>query len=178
MKSIKVLIFAGVFIIITSLICFTGRERIYEKKIIYNSPEEIIDVLNTKTLSAPEKDGGYNSNIVNTDDFKECLSRRKRITGTNVNFSTLNVTIDENYDEQEIINNYLNNARNLNNYNLSDKMKAYALSGTYTNRYNMTKGNIKLNIVFVDEREGYVIDFIQCDYDYNDKNTNGLGSIE
>ncbi len=164
MKGLKVLIVAGLFVILTSIICFGDRDVVYKKQIHFNSPEEIIEVLNNKVLSAYEENNiGYSSPVI-TDDFKECLSRRKRITDSLVMFQRLNLKVEEEYDEDSIINNYKAASNCLLDYKVGDNLKAYSLKGTYDN-VHQGKGNIKMDIVFVDEGEGYVIDYMMCSYD-------------
>lgn len=169
MKSIKILIFAGIFIIITSLICFTGRGEVYKKKIYYNSPEEVINVLNSKPLNAYEGREGSYFNLVNTDDFKECLSKRKRTTGSLMHFSTLNLSIEKDFNEEEIRNDYISRVQNLKDYKVSDNIKPYLLKGTYGTPYGQY-GKINMYMVFIDEGEGYVIDYVKYSYDNNNNN--------
>lgn len=163
MKGIKVLTAAGLFVILTSIICFGDREVVYKKKIHFNSPEEVIEVLNTKILNAYEESNRPYSSIVNTDDFKECLSKRKRTAGSLLTFQNLNVEVQENCDEEKIKNNYRVLANQFIDYEVPDNLKAYTLKGTYYTLHDVQE-KINMDLVFIDEGEGYVIDYIMCSY--------------
>lgn len=166
MKGIKVLTAAGLFVILTSIICFGDREVVYKKKIHFNSPEEVIEVLNTKTLNAYEESNRAYSSIVNTDDFKECLSKRKRTAGSLLTFQNLNVEVQEDCDEERIKNNYKVLANKFIDYEVPDNLKAYTLKGTYDTLHDVRE-KINIDLVFIDEGEGYVIDYMMCSYDDN-----------
>ncbi|SFU70320.1 hypothetical protein SAMN04487886_11093 [Clostridium sp. DSM 8431] len=159
MKKVKVSVFVGVFIILTSVICFSEEESVYKKKVHFDSPKEIIDVLNTKNLSAYSGEGNHYGRLVNTDDYKECLSKRKRTTKTVDYFKNLDLTVDESYDEEEIIEEYKKVTQNLNNYKIGDNLKAYYLKGKCSD-YHKISGTIEIKVVFCDEGEGFVIDYM------------------
>lgn len=159
MSKIKLIVFLGIFIVATSVMCLSGEKSVYEKKVHFNSPEEIIEVLNTKTLVAHVKEENFYDERIKTDDFNECLSRRKRVTDFYMPFYELDLQIDENYDEKSIINDYIQKIKNnMHNYEIRNDLKAYSLKGTAHDSFNELK-DVKINIVFLDEGEGYVIDY-------------------
>lgn len=171
MKGIKVITAAGIFVILTSIICFGGREVVYKKQIHFNSPEEVIEVLNTKTLTAYDDSNRAYSSIVSTDDFNECLSKRKRTAGSLLSFQRLNLEIQKECDENKIINNYKSSVNNFVDYKIPDNLKAYTLKGRYDD-FNDVQKNITMDLVFIDDGEGYVIDYIMCSYNDNQARMN------
>ena len=76
-----ILALSGFFIVATIMLC-TNPNKAYEKTKHFSSPNEIIEIINHKQLGALNKDGEF----VTTSDFKECLSKRKRVTYSNFNY--------------------------------------------------------------------------------------------
>lgn len=160
MKKSIIITIAGTFIITTTLLCNLGKSAIYEKKISFSTPEEVVAKLNVSTLAAVRTTNM--SDIIYTDDFYECISRRKRLTDPLVVWSQVNVEINKDKDpkleKERIINDYLARGKNLNNFKIEEKIEAYNLSGTciYIPNY---KSNIEVDVVLIDEGNGWVIDY-------------------
>lgn len=158
-KSFKVIVLGIVVIITVMLMCKSGNKA-YEKKLTFNSIDEIIEILNNNPLEARDKSGAnITSNI-----FSECLSKRKRICGHNLEYSKIKLKYNEEKNTKEVknkvISEYLNMCKeNLKGYERPKKIDAriYDFKGTYTYDDYECKGEI--NLVFIDEGEGWVIDY-------------------
>lgn len=161
-----ILALSGVFIVATIMLC-TNPNKAYEKKKHFNSPNEIIEVINNKQLGALDKDHVF----ITTSDFNECLSKRKRVTESNLNYYKIDGDIlpEKNTKENKdlIIEDYKKRIRHLG-YVIPDKVEALTLTGKGYHigdlyiqdkeiEYN-TPENIDVSIVFIDEGEGWVID--------------------
>ena len=158
----------GFFIVATIILC-TNPSKAYEKKKYFTSPNEIIEIINHKQLGALNKDGVF----VTTSDFKECLSKRKRITDSNFNYYRIDGEILPEKNTKEIkefvLDDYRNKIKGLEGYIIPDKLEALTLKGKgypTDNLYTQNKEvedinpeNIDINIVFIDEGEGWVIDY-------------------
>lgn len=158
-KSFKVIVL-GIFIIVTVMIMCRPVGKAYEKKITFSSIDEIIEILNNNSLNVIDKSGIYVTNNI----FSECLSKRKRICGNNLEYSRINLKYNEEKNtenaQKQVINEYLRLCKkNLDGYKVYDKIEAriYDFEGTYIHDNTYNKGEISL--VFIDEGEGWVIDY-------------------
>ncbi|MGG7177537.1 hypothetical protein ACQPU1_08100 [Clostridium paraputrificum] len=171
MKRGMIIAIAGTFIVATIMLC-TGSKDIYQKKVHYKSKNEVIDVLNNEILSAFDN-SNFSSELVYSDAFKECLSQRKRLTESGINFSRLDLKVNENINNEEekkkISADYLKRLENLEKVNKSEKIEAIPLTGKayreYPAQWNMTNEicGINMNVVLIDEGEGWVIDYVMYD---------------
>ncbi|MDD6796256.1 MAG: hypothetical protein PUE01_12745 [Clostridiaceae bacterium] len=158
-------------------ICFLGGGKPYEKKKRFSSIDEIVNVLNTSTLGVIDKDSQYNR-LVYSDDFYECLSKRKRITDPSVSWKTVDLSIVEDFSEEDkknIIDTYKHQVSNLQKYKLQDNVQAAYLKGTVVSAYDpYTTYQYEVKIIFIDEGEGLVIDGIYPKeyYEQNSYNKN------
>ncbi|MBS5927750.1 MAG: hypothetical protein KIC66_11805 [Clostridium sp.] len=168
MKKSMMIALSGLFVVVTIMLC-TNTNKVYEKKKYFSSPNEIIDIINHKQLGALNKDGVF----VTTSDFKECLSKRKRVTDSNFNYYKIDGEIlPENNTEDSkkvIVDNYKNGISRLEGYTVPEKLEVLTLTGigySTSDLYIQNKEvecsnpeNIDINIVFIDEGEGWVIDY-------------------
>lgn len=168
MKKSMILALSGFFIVATIMLC-TNPNKAYEKTKHFSSPNEIIEIINHKQLGALNKDGEF----VTTSDFKECLSKRKRVTYSNFNYYKIDGEIlpEKNTKDSKkvILDDYKNRISRLEGYTVPGKLETLILTGKGHPTYNLYMenkevGNIKLedidvNIVFIDEGEGWVIDY-------------------
>ena len=127
----------GVIIVSTFMFCNSSQNKLYEKKVNYKSTDEVIQVVNDNPIAAYEK--GTN-NFVYSNEFIECLSKRKRITESLVNFVDLDLEIDEERNTEEgknaILSEYFNRLKNLEGYEKPTKVEAVALKGTGKIQYS------------------------------------------
>lgn len=166
MKKSLIISSIGILVISTALLCNSGS-RSYNKTTKLNSIDEIVNVLDTKIISA--YDDGYNINYSN--DFLECLSKRKRIVDPRMDYNSLDVNIDEERNtesfQKDLLNQYLNSASRLKKYKNPDKIQTVSLKGIGERVYpkdrngesEILRDDIKLDLVVIDEGEGWVIDY-------------------
>lgn len=167
MKKSMILALSGIFIVSTIMLC-TNPNKQYEKKKKFNSPNEIVDVINHKQLGALDR---YEKFVV-TSDFNECLSKRKRVTGSQLDYYKIEGEIlpEKNTKEKKesIIADYKKKIENLNLYEIPNEIdvitltgKAYHIVDLYNQNnksYISTPDNLDISMVFIDEGEGFVID--------------------
>jgi hypothetical protein len=176
MKKSKILTIAGLFIIVTVILSMVGKSNVYEKKVNYTSTDEVIMALNSKPLAAFKNESKKSYDIVYSDVFNECLSKRKRVTCPSINCSKLNIKVNEDKNDTEnkerIKNNYISLGKNIKSFNISDKIEAYNLVGTCEDIYKKKLEKIDMDVVMIDEGEGWVIDYfmINSQGDKNDSN--------
>ena len=171
MKKSIILIITGIFIIVTGLLCNLGKTSSYKKKISFSTPEEVIEKLNLSTLATKDPTKN-NAKIIYSDDFYECLSKRKRLTDPGVAWSTIDMKINKEKnitsDKERILNDYIKKYKNLKDFKVAEKIEAYSLVGqcTYVSNY---EESINVDVVFIDEGNGWVIDYFM----YNSNNLVG-----
>lgn len=158
-KSFKVIVL-GIFIISTAMLMCRSGGKAYEKKMTFNSIDEIIEVLNNNVIKVEEKSGNY----IDSNIFLECLSKRKRITDSTLYYSRINLEYNKEKNtekaKKQIINEYLKLCKeNLEGYEVPDKIEAgiYDFHGKYADGAGDNEAEMKL--VFIDEGEGWVIDY-------------------
>lgn len=167
-KSLLISI-VGIIIVGTVILCAGNKERSYKKSMIFTSPTEIVEIINNESIGVYDNQKG---DIVNTTKFLECLSKRKRITYSKLNYESINAKkLDEDNTEEirnEIINSYKNKCKSLYGVSAPDKLDAVRLSGYgiyNVNAYSVNRGDyehsddVEIDIVFIDEGEGWVIDY-------------------
>ncbi|MGN0145273.1 MAG: hypothetical protein ACI398_09825 [Clostridium sp.] len=180
MKKSTIVVLLGGFILLTAFLGPARQERMYQKQKNFQSVDEIIQVLDTKPLLELNKDKMWG--LEESDDFKECLSIRKRITSSDFNSPKLDVNeiVDLDDETENTILNYYGKMRERYSKRLPiTKSKAVRLkvNGYYMSDYRT--GEIKknnnddsfytiLDLVLIDEGEGYVIDYLNL---YNSDHT-------
>ncbi|WP_294353365.1 hypothetical protein [uncultured Clostridium sp.] len=161
MRKSKIIIGVGIFLIATVLFCTMGKKIPYEKHKYFNSPEEVIEALNSGPLAAIDKD---TEKILYSDILSECLSKRKRTINPDFYFSFLDVAVDNSKSQEyidETIEFYKTLMKNMKGQKLSDKFHYMFLRGTCTNIYDSHLNNpIDMEVILIDEGEGWVIDYI------------------
>lgn len=163
MKKSVGIIACGIFIIATIFLCYKDMNSVYEKKLVFNSPNEVIEVLNSNVLMGRDKDYRY----VNSDAFLECLSKRKRITDSSINFLTLKLKYskDINTDEhkENLVNKYFSLCeRNLKGY--ETPLKVQGATYSFKGKDSSGENDGYMDIIFIDEGEGWVIDYFLITY--------------
>ena len=171
MKKSTLVVLIGGFIVLTGLLGPVSQEKIYRKQKNFSSPEEIIQILDTKPILGI-KDGTIGE-VKETEDFSECLSVRKRLTNSDMNIAKLNVKevveLDEN--SENALLNYYNVLRQKFTKRLPVsrekavrlKINSYYISNWRTGEMeaNQTDGSDEIiDLILIDEGEGYVIDFV------------------
>lgn len=163
MRKSKYVVVAGVFILLTFFLCSTTK-NIYEKKVRFTTIDEIINVINNKQLGAYDKEDNY----ILSSDYLECLSKRKRATGDSLGYFKLKLAeINEKEDELRrpiVLEEYKKGYSYLKGIEIPKKteVRSYKATG-YTAHYyyegvDVVENDIYLDIVFIDEGEGWVID--------------------
>ncbi|MDS0524453.1 hypothetical protein NNC19_02110 [Clostridium sp. SHJSY1] len=163
MKKSKIITAIGIFIILTVVLSNIGKHSNYTKRIHFNSTQELLEELNSKPLAAFKNESRNYNNLVYSDTFNECLSKRKRITSPAIDYSKLDVKINQDKNTEEdrnkIINKYLSLGKNLKKFDKPEKIEGYNLSGTSENIYSKHTEKINMDVVMIDEGEGWVIDY-------------------
>lgn len=169
MRNRKIIIYIMVIIILFSnllIASVSGKNSIYQKKVTFNNPSDVIDDLSDINLKdIDNKD---------SDDFKECLSKRKRAVGSDVHsFDRLSVkSVDYTSEKAKSILETYKKMRQEFYKSSSDINAVAAVINMDLYRDNRISSTKSYNVVFIDEGEGYVIDFfVESDvYDKNNKN--------
>lgn len=181
MKKAIILPITTLILVCILALCMVGGENAYVKKKRFSSVDEIVNVLNTSPLSVVDIDGTRNKQIY-SDDFYECLSKRKRLTDPGVSWKTVNLTISEDFSDKEkkdLIETYVNQVIRMKKYKMPENIQAVNLKGTYVDVYDPESiRNYEVNVIFIDEGEGLVIDgfYPKRDYLQND-NTKNRGEV-
>lgn len=176
MKKTKVVIGIGIFTILTFFFC-TGGDSYYKKDVNFKSVEEIVEQLDKHPIHIVKEDGRYYSTIP-TNEFLECLSKRKRYTVPNFDINDLNIIRERELDEagvEIILQDYIDRCKNLTDY----KPYENAIVKSYIVEFNVGYGDTQmqsgvLNMVFIDEGEGYVIDYLTISTEGGEKNVTGF----
>ncbi|MBD7912413.1 MULTISPECIES: hypothetical protein [Clostridium] len=176
MKKSKVLTLVGILIIITVILATVGKSHSYEKKMHYNSTDEVIAELNSKPLAAFKDNRKIHGNIIYSDSFYECLSKRKRVTCPAIDYSKLNVRVNNEKNNEEnkerIKAKYISLGRNINSFKETEKIEACSLTGTSEDLYDKSVNKIDMDVVFIDEGEGWVIDYFMINSQGNKNDPN------
>lgn len=161
MKKTKIIIGAGIFIIITFFLCSSG-ESYYEKEIEFKTEKEVVEHLTSNPLYANKGDRDFYV-LTETDSFLECLSKRKRYTTSLVDCQEISILKERELDESgkiAIKDDYISKAKNLKGYNIGEDVKVLSYEVSYTLNYNKDREKGMMNLVLIDEGEGYVIDYL------------------
>ncbi|ALP90313.1 MULTISPECIES: hypothetical protein [Clostridium] len=172
MKKSTLVVLIGGFILLTALLGPVSSEKMYKKQKNFNSPEEIIQVLETKPILRMKD--GTRGELKETEDFSECLSVRKRLTESDLHYAKIDVEevvkLDEK-SENDLLNYYSKLRERFSKRLPISKQEAVRLKvNTYyysnprtgeieKNQYDNSSYEV-LDLVLIDEGEGYVIDFV------------------
>lgn len=171
MKKSTIVVLIGGFVLLTAFLGPLRAEKMYKKAENFKTPEEVIEMLDGKLLM--QLKNGERYTLEQTKDFAECLSVRQRITKPEINRSKIDVreVIDLDEKTENDILSYYSILRErfskrlpitkqkvlrlkVDSYRLNDyetgEMERVGEDGLYS----------ILDIVLIDEGEGYVIDFV------------------
>ena len=151
MKGSRAFIFIGLIFVITLFICNYDESDIYEKKVHYASPDQIIDVFNNNKLSIEDR-----GNVYSTKEYMECISERRRACNDVFEVENIHLTYDKEYNTEDRIHSlYKEYMKEKKKYNESYTDIDIRF---YSGKLN-SEENVKIGIVFIDEGEGYVMDY-------------------
>lgn len=151
MKGSRAFIFIGLMFVITLFICNYDESDIYEKKVHYASPDQIIDVINNNKLSIVDR-----GNVYSTKEYLECISKRRRACDDVFELEDIHLTYDKEYNTEEKIHSlYKEYMKEKKKYNESFTDIDIRF---YIGELN-SQDNVEMGIVFIDEGEGYVMDY-------------------
>ena len=159
MRKSKIVVALGGFVVMTALLCIGSSDKIYKKQVHFNTTDEILNQLeNNKTIVFNEK-----SDWVASKQFSECLSLRKRIAGSAIDYETIRNIEKQELDEEEINSikkEYIDSASKLSNYKIQDNINIVRIKADtqYPRANSLNKQMI--DMILVDEGEGKVIDYI------------------
>ncbi len=192
MKKSLLLALGGVMLAFFMVSAFGNRERLYEKKENFKTPEEVIAnfIGYINTYENVKTDNGYYN--VPSREFLESISERYRLYvgekgwGKYINES---IPIIFRYELEEvqydslssIKTNYEDSFKNIGKYNRDNNPRVFRLDGygshnlniekydvnedgTVENDFNDIEMPITIYLFVVDEGEGYVIDYYTSVY--------------
>ena len=171
MKKSTIVVLIGGFLLLTAFLGPVGAEKMYKKVEKFNTPEEVIELLDGKPLFQLSKRDRYE--LEETKEFSECLSVRQRIAEPMDRIAKFDVKEVIELDEktQNDILNYYSILRERFSKRLPiSNQKAIRLKVDTYYVKDYTTGEMEyanedglydiLDIVLIDEGEGYVIDYI------------------
>ena len=168
MRRGKIVSLIGVVIVVTGILCNLNSNKTYEKKVQFSTIDEIVQILNSDELVL-DHPNDYSKYY--TDEFNECLSKRKRLTNAGIEYSYLDVEEKEENNTQEeqerILKSYKSMIENLKDIKIPKRIKAISLEGkaypiALDDSIKESKSyfqDAKIDIVCIDEGEGWVIDY-------------------
>lgn len=165
MKKSTILVGVGAFIVVTSLLCINSDGKMYQKQKQFQTANEVLEQLENNPILARNEKGS----MTETDQFKECLSKRKRLTESQFNFSNLTIEKIEDLNEKEkeaLIEDYNELQENFSKKREIKNVEPIRLDTTinypsYNNgEYQEIGEKCKLDLILVDEGEGLVIDYV------------------
>ncbi|OVE67069.1 hypothetical protein CCS79_15525 [Clostridium diolis] len=163
MKKSTIIIMFGIVIIVTAFLGMDNN-KMYQKQKHFETVNEVLDQLNDKPLKAIDDTG----KLTETNEFKECFSERKRLTNFEFNFSKVNIekVCDLNEkDKSEMLIEYDGFRNNFSKRRPITREEPVSLIVDAYNYSSLKEKDdrsqkLKVNLVFVDEGEGLVIDYI------------------
>lgn len=163
MKKSTIIIMFGIVIIVTAFLGMDNN-KMYQKQKHFETVNEVLDQLNDKPLKAIDDTG----KLTEINEFKECFSERKRLTNFEFNFSKVNIekVCDLNEkDKSEMLSEYDGFRNNFSKRRPITREEPVSLIVDAYNYSSLKEKDdrsqkLKVNLVFVDEGEGLVIDYI------------------
>jgi len=166
MKKSNIIIVLGIFVVVTVFLGI-NNEKMYQKQKHFETINEVLEQLKNKPLTA-FNEKGY---ISETNELKECLSERKRLTYSSFDYQKVEIQKLEELSEkkkQSILQEYEEFRNKFSKRRVITKEEPVRLNVTVYNsyiqdgtiKYNEPQ-NIKLDLVLIDEGEGLVIDYIR-----------------
>jgi len=163
----------GAFVVITTLLCVNSDGKLYQKQKHFDTVSDVLTQLETNKILELDSYG----KVHETNDFKECLSKRKRLTYSQVDFQEIHIEKIEELDEQKkksLIEDYNKAQERLDMPYKPTKIEAIRLDikGTFPHEDddNRIPKDFIIDLVMVDEGEGMVIDYYIENYIGNNKN--------
>lgn len=164
MKKSTIAVGVGAFIIVTSLLCINSEGKIYQKQKQFQTANEVLEQLENNPIIALNEKG----NITETDQFKECLSKRKRLTQSQFHFANLTIENIEELGEKQkesLIEDYNKLQENFSKERDFKKIEPVRLDATikyptFSSNDQAIGEKCKIDLVLIDEGEGLVIDYI------------------
>lgn len=173
----------GAFALVTSLLCMNPHGKMYQKQKHFDSVNDVLmQMENNKILENNEQ--GVEKE---TNDFKECLSKRKRLTFSQINFEKIKIEKIEELDEkqkQSLLKDYNKVQEKLSLPYKLEKIEPVRLDikGTYFKYKDGVKDTAQkdfiIDLVMVDEGEGMVIDYYIQHANENDSDKEGQVNVK
>lgn len=168
MKKSTLVVLIGGFILLTAFLGPLSSEKMYKKQKNFNTPEEIIQILNTKPI-LKVKDS-VRMGLEDSEDLSECLSVRKRLTGSDFRHAKIDVkeVIQLDKKSENGLLDYYSKLRERFSKRLPIsrqeavrlKVNTYYYTNERTGEVEKNGHDNILDLVLIDEGEGYVIDFV------------------
>jgi hypothetical protein len=161
MKKSIIAIGAGVFVVVTALLCMNTDGKMYQKQKHFDSVNDVLMQLENAKLQEVDVNGENHE----TNEFQECLSKRKRLTFSEINFEKIKIEKIEELDEEKkksILDDYSQVQKRLSIPYKPTKVEPVRLDidGIYQGEDengNIVSQNKIIDLVIVDEGEGMVI---------------------
>lgn len=177
MKKSIVAIGVGIFVVVTILLCMDSDEKMYQKKKHFDTVNDVLVQLENNNIRKINSIGRKEE----TDEFLECLSKRKRLTDSQMYFQNLKINkVKELNDEEkkELIEDYNKIQKKLNMPYKPIKIEPVRLEAEEIFPYKDENGEVSkkecdIDFIMVDEGEGMVIDYYVEGKDKNSNNKEG-----
>jgi hypothetical protein len=177
MKKSILAIGVGVFVVVTILLCINNDEKMYQKKKHFDTVNDVLLQLENNEIRKISDTGRREE----TDEFLECLSKRKRLTDSQMDFKNLKINkVKELNDEEKkaLIEDYNKIQMKLNMPYKATKIEPVRLEAEEIFPYKDENGEISkkecdIDFVMVDEGEGMVIDYYVEGIDKNSDKKEG-----
>jgi len=165
MKKSTIIIALGIFIVVTAFLGMS-TEKMYQKQKHFENTNEILQQIENKSLKAIDEKG----NFVESNDFKECFSERKRLTELQFHYGKIEIQKVDDLSEnqkQTILKDYDTLRDKFSKRRVITKEEVVRVDVKSYDSY-INQGKIiydepekhKINLVLIDEGEGLVIDYI------------------
>jgi len=165
MKKSTIVVVLGFFIVITAFLGMND-EKMYQKQKHFETVDEVLQQLDNKPLEVFDEKGI----LTESKELKECFSERKRLTELRFNYGKIEITkvgeLRDN-DKQEILkeyNTFRNEFSKRREITREEPVTIY-VDAWHSNiengkRVYSNPRKRKIDLVFIDEGEGLVIDYI------------------
>lgn len=166
MKKSTIVVVLGFFIVITAFLGM-NNEKMYKKQKHFKTSNEVLQQLDNVPLNSYDEKNDYKP----TNELKECISERKRITYSKFDYGKIEILkVEEVSDDekQEILKEY-NTLRNEFSKRIEIRKeepvridaKAWHSRIENGKKVYSNPSAFQIDLVLVDEGEGLVIDYIR-----------------
>lgn len=158
MRKSTIVVGVGVFIVVTALLCINTNGKMYEKQKYFETTTEVLEQLENNPILAKDEKGVMSE----TNQFKECLSKRKRLTDSQFDFQSMKIEEIEELNEKQkesILNDYNQYQKELSMKPKVTRTEPVRLEAKVDYPYNKEQSS-KIDLVLIDEGEGLVIDYV------------------